>query len=579
MSTTGPRTAPGPTPPGTAAAATPPVEAAAAEAPSALGVPIFRAVWLASMSSNFGALVQAVGASWLMTQLSTSEQQVALVQASTALPIVLFSLLAGAVADNLDRRVVMLGAQCFMLAVSVALALCAWAGVLTPWLLLAFTFAIGCGTAFNNPAWQASVGDMVPRAALPGAVALNSMGFNIARSVGPALGGAIVAAGGAAAAFATNAASYLALIAVLWRWRPAERPRTLPRERMHLAMLDGLRYVAMSPRIWVVLVRGAVFGAGATAVPALMPLVARDLVAGGPLTYGVLLGSFGAGAVGGALSSGWLRRRLSTEAIVRGGSAAVALGAAASGASGALGATVPALMVAGAGWVLALSTFNVSVQMSTPRWVVARALALYQMATFGGMTAGAWGFGLLAEARGVDTALVAAGALLAGSLALGLVLPLRQVENLDLTPLGRWREPETALPVERRSGPIVVTVEHRVAEENVPAFLDAMVERRRICRRDGARRWTLLRDLAEPELWIERFHMPTWLDYVRDTQRRTVEDAENLERIRRLHVEGGPPRVRRMIERQPGTATAAMRPRPPTAREMADPMTDPTRAS
>ena len=556
-----------------------PSSAASAATPSPLGVPIFRAVWLASMSSNFGGLVQAVGASWLMTQLSGSAQKVALVQASTALPIMLFSLIAGAVADNLDRRLVMLGAQGFMLAVSVALTLCAWAGVLTPWLLLSFTFAIGCGTAFNNPAWQASVGDMVPRAALPGAVALNSMGFNIARSVGPAIGGAIVAAAGAAAAFATNAVSYLALIAVLWRWRPEPRPQTLPRERIHLAMADGLRYVALSPRIWTVLLRGAVFGAGATAVPALMPLVARDLVTGGPLTYGVLLGAFGLGAVGGALSSGWLRRRLSTEAIVRAATAAIALGAAATGLSGAMAFTVPALMVAGAGWVLALSTFNVSVQMSAPRWVVARALALYQMATFGGMTLGAWSFGSLAETRGVDAALLVAGALLLAGVALGLVLPLRQVEDLDLAPLGRWREPETAVPVEERSGPIVVTVEHRVAEADVPAFLEAMAERRRICRRDGARRWRLLQDLGDPELWIERFHMPTWLDYVRDTQRRTREDAENLDRIRALHVEPGPPRVHRMIERQPGSAHSAWPPRQATARELADPMTDPTRAS
>ncbi len=575
MSTT-PSSAP---PSGAGSAPTPPAAAPAGATASAFSVPIFRAIWLASMSSNFGALVQAVGASWLMTQISTSERQVALVQASTALPIMLFSLVAGAVADNLDRRAVMLGAQGFMLAVSALLALCAWAGVLTPWLLLGFTFAIGCGTAFNNPAWQASVGDMVPRAALPDAVALNSMGFNIARSVGPAIGGAIVAAAGAAGAFATNAVSYLALIVVLWRWRPEVRPRALPRERIHLAMADGLRYVAMSPRIGTVLLRGAVFGAGASAVPALMPLVARDLVTGGPLTYGLLLGSFGLGAVGGALSSGWLRRRLSTEAIVRAASLAMAAGAAATGASGSAALTVPALMTAGAGWVLALSTFNVSVQMSTPRWVVARALALYQMATFGGMALGAWAFGLAAEAQGIGPALLAAGALLGASVGLGLVLPLGQIEDVDLAPLDRWREPETALPVEQRSGPIVVTVEHRVAEANVPAFLDAMAERRRICRRDGARRWTLLRDLGEPELWIERFHMPTWLDYVRDTQRRTKADADNLDRIRALRLGDGTPRVRRMIERHPGSPSAATPSPQPSAREMADPMTDPTRAS
>ena len=555
------------------------IPAAPAAGGSAFSVPIFRAIWLASMSSNFGGLVQAVGASWLMTQIATSPREVALVQTSTALPIMLFSLLAGAMADNLDRRKVMLSAQGFMLAVSAALALAAWAGVLTPWMLLGFTFLVGCGTAFNNPAWQASVGDMVPRAALPGAVALNSMGFNIARSVGPALGGAIVAAAGAAGAFAVNALSYAPLLAVLWRWEPPARPRTLPRERIHYAMADGLRYVAMSPRIWRVLLRGALFGAGATAVPALMPLVARDLIAGGALTYGVLLGAFGVGAVGGALSSGWMRGHLSTDALVRLATAGLGIGALVTALSGTVLLTVPALMLAGAGWVLALSTFNVSVQLSTPRWVVARALALYQTATFGGMAAGSWGFGQLAETHGVSAALLGAAALLAANVALGLVLRLEQVEDLDLTPLDRWREPQTALPVESRSGPIVINVEHRVAEANVPDFLRAMAERRRIFRRDGARRWTLLRDLEDPELWVERFHMPTWLDYVRDTQRRTRADEGNLDHVRALHVTPGPGKVRRLIERDPA-APYDLRPGgEPTAREMADPLTDPSRAS
>ena len=246
----------------------------AAPPPSAFRHAIFRQVWVASLFSNFGALVQAVGAAWLMTTLSSSPQQVALVQASTTLPIMLLSLWAGAVADNHDRRLVMLGAQCFMLLVSITLAVCAWFGVLTPWLLLGFTFLIGCGGAFNNPAWQASVGDMVPRSVLPNAVALNSMGFNIARSVGPAIGGAIVAAAGAAAAFVLNAFTYVGLIVVLLRWRPERAPRRLPRERTGIAMSAGLRYVAMSPDLRLVMLRAALFGVAASAVPALMPLIA-----------------------------------------------------------------------------------------------------------------------------------------------------------------------------------------------------------------------------------------------------------------------------------------------------------------
>ncbi len=528
------------------------------------------------MSSNFGGLVQAVGASWLMTTLSESPQEVALVQASTALPIMLFSLMAGAIADNLDRRIVMLCAQFYMVAVSLLLALFAFNDWLSPWGLLGFTFAIACGTALNNPAWQASVGDMVPRAALPGAVALNSMGFNMARSVGPAIGGAIVAVAGAAGAFLTNALSYIGLIVVLLRWHPEQKPRDLPRERIDTAMAAGLRYVAMSPNLCIVLLRGCLFGAAAAAIPALMPVVARDLITGGPLTYGILLGAFGIGAVGGALASGRLRARLSTENIVRVASVALVLGGIVTGLSRSMMFSVPALMLAGSGWVLALSTFNVTVQLSTPRWVVGRALSLYQMATFGGMAAGAWGFGSVAESHGVTTALLAAAALQAAGGLVGLILPLPRYGDEDLEPLDSFREPETVVPVHARSGPIVITIDHRVAEANIPAFLVVMNERRRICRRDGAHRWTLLRDLGEPDLWVERYHVATWLEYVRDRQRRTRADRENSDRIRALHIDGHAPRVHRMIERPVGSASSDHL---PGGREAGDPMTDPTRAN
>ena len=545
-------------------------------APSPFSVPIFRSVWLASMSSNFGGLVQAVGASWLMTSLSNSSQDVALVQAALALPIMLFSLTAGAIADNLDRRLVMLSAQVFMVCVSVLLALFSWNDWLTSWGLLAFTFALGCGTALHNPSWQASVGDMVPREALPGAVAMNSMGFNIARSVGPAIGGAIVAVAGAAGAFLTNAVSYVALIVVLLRWKPEVRPRSLPREHIGTAMAAGLRYVAMSPNIRIVLLRGCLFGAAAAALPALMPLVARDLVTGGPLTYGILLGAFGVGAVGGALASGRLRARVTTEWIVRIASALLVLGAVGAGLSRTVTLTVPALMLAGAGWVLALSTFNVTVQLSTPRWVVGRALSLYQMATFGGMVAGAWGFGSVAEVHGVSTAIFAAAALQGAGGLFGILLPLPGSGDGNLEPLDRFREPETVVPVHHRSGPIVITIEHRIAERDIPAFIAAMNERRRISRRDGARRWTLLRDLSDAELWIERYHVPTWLEYVRDNLRRTRSDHANFERIWALQVGGHRPVVHRMIERPVGSVGID---HTPGGREEGDPMTDPTRAS
>lgn len=543
---------------------------------SPLRIPIFRAVWLASMASNFGGLIQSVGASWMMTSLATSNTLVALVQASTTLPIMLLSLLAGAMADNLDRRLVMLWAQGFMLAVSLALAAFAWAGWLTPVLLLGFTFLIGCGTAFNGPAWQASVGDMVPRATLPGAIALNSMGFNIARSLGPAIGGVIVAAAGAAAAFAINAVSYVGLIAVLVGWRPERVPRVLPREDIGTAMGAGVRYVAMSPNLRIVLVRSALFGFAASAIPALMPLIARDQVAGGPLTYGLLLGAFGVGAVGGALGSGRLRNALSTEWIVRIAATALTVGAAVGGVSTLMPLTLMALFLAGAGWVLALSTFTVTVQMAAPRWVVGRAVALYQMAAFGGMALGSWVFGEVADMHGVAIALAAAAAVQALSVPLGLFLPLPQGEALNLDPQNRWSEPDTAVPIEPRSGPVVVTIEYRILSQHIRDFLAVMNERRRIRVRDGARHWTLLRDLGDENLWIERYTVPTWLEYIRHNQRRTHADTANSDLIHALHQGPNLPQVHRMIERQTSLFLPSRTDPPPAA---IDPLTDPTRSS
>lgn len=546
------------------------------KAPSPLSIPIFRAIWMASLASNFGGLIQSVGAAWMMTSLSASPLLIALVPAATTLPIMLLSLWAGAVADNLDRRKVMIGCQMAMLVVSAALAVTAWAGLITPWLLLAFTFALGCATAINGPAWQASVGDMVPRAILPSAVAMNSMGFNLARSVGPALGGVIVATAGAAAAFLTNAVSYVALLTVLFRWRPDLPPKLLPRERLDVAMRAGVRYVAMSPKIQLVLLRATVFGIGASAVSALMPLVARDLLGGGALTFGMTSGAFGLGAVIGALSTRRQRARFSIETIVRNAALALALGTAITGASGWLALALLGYLLAGFGWVTALSTFNVSVQMSAPRWVVARAVSLYQMTAFGGMAIGAWLFGWLAEHHGVVEALYASAAAQFVAAMLGLVWRLPQTgdDNLDLQ--NSWREPDTAVPVEPRSGPVVVTIEYRIPAGSIVPFLAAMSERRRIRRRDGAHGWSLMRDLGDPELWVERYHVSSWLDYVRHNQRRTVADIANSNAIHALHDGPNPPVVHRMLERQTGSLPMG---RAPDPREMGDAMTDPTRSN
>jgi MFS family permease len=340
-------------------------------------------------------------------------------------------------------------------------------------------------------------------------------------------------------------------------------------------MAAGVRYVSLSPQIRAVLVRAALFGLGASALPALMPLVARDLIGGGPLTYGILLGGFGGGAVAGALLIRRLRERLSTEAIVRLAAVGLAIGATATALTGWVALTIPALALAGAGWVLALSTFNVSVQMASPRWVVARAISLYQMAAFGGLAAGSWLFGAVAGDQGVATALLVAAAVQLLSVAAGLILPLMAIKDVDLDPGLNWREPDTAVPVQARSGPIVITVEHRIETADIAAFLTAMSERRRIRRRDGARQWALLRDLAEPTLWIERYRFPTWIDYVRHNERRTKADQANSEALAGLWIGGVRPIIHRRIERQTGSLPSV----PMSDDRGFDPVTDPSRSA
>lgn len=510
----------------------------------------FRTLWVAALASNFGGLVQAVGAAWLMTSLTTSERMVALVQSSVTLPIMVLSLLAGVFADSYDRRRVMLVAQGFMLIVSIVLAFMAFENLLTPTLLLSFTFLIGCGTALHNPSWQASMGDIVSRDELSAAVSLNSMGFNLMRCVGPAAGGLIVAAAGAAVAFTVNAFSYVAIISALWKWHPTYPERRLPREPLGGAFSAGLRYAAMSPNLLKVILRAFLFGLSAVAVLALLPLVVRNVLGGSAIVYGVLLGCFGVGAVGGALLNARLRARFRNEIITRGAFIAFACSNVTLALSTHYLPSAAALLMAGASWVIALSLFNTTVQLSTPRWVLGRALALYQTGVFGGMAGGSWLWGGMAEAHGVGTAMLASSVILALGALVGGLVPLPSFENLDLDPLNMFQEPPLRLDLRQRSGPIMILIDYEIAQEDVPEFLVVMHDRRRIRIRDGAQQWTLMRDLENPDIWTETYHVPTWVEYVRHHERRTKSDADSHAGLVRLHRGAAPPKVHRMIERQ-----------------------------
>ncbi len=519
-----------------------------------LEVPAFRLLWLGNVVSNFGGLVQAVGAAWLMTLIAASDTQVALVQASTTLPVMAFSLLSGAVADSYDRRRVMLLSQLFMFSASVALVVVTYLDLITAWSLLGLTFLIGCGVAFNNPAWQASVRDFVGMDLLPRAVLLNGVGFNVTRSVAPAIGGVIVATGGAIVAFVINAASYVGVIYAVWSWQGPPRQSVTHREPLHSAIAAGIRYVRLSPNLRRLYVRGFVFGFGGITVLALLPLITRDLLAGNSLSYGILLGAFGLGAVVAGITSERVARRFKSEQMVRLAFLALAITVLVCSLSRWFGLTLVAIGLAGWSWVTALALFNTTVQMSTPRWVVGRAMSFYQMFTFGGMALGSWIWGLLVETHSLPFALQVSAISMAVGLLLGFWRPLPSREELKLDPLDRWREPNLGLDIVPRSGPVSVAVDYLIRDEDVAEFSALMRERRRIRRRDGARQWTLLRDLEHTNQWIERFELPTWADYVRLHSRTTQEDGKVGDHVRALHQGSEPPRVRRMLVRDPGNS-------------------------
>jgi len=512
---------------------------------------LFRDLWVATFLSNLGVLIQGVGAAWLMTSLSNSTAMVAMVQSSTTLPMLLLALLGGVVADGFDRRWIMLVAQLFRFFVSIVLVVVVWFGVITPQLLLIFTFLIGCGVALNFPAWQASVGDIVPRAELRSAVAANSVGFNLSRSAGPALGGLIVATSGVVVAFVVNAASYIMLLVVLWRWTPEKVAEPLPREPIGAAMRTGLRYVALSPEILKVLLRSLAFGLGAAAVPALLPVVVVEQLGDGPFLYGMLLAAFGLGAVGGAAYAKTWQDRVGIEIVTRLSFLGFAVCAIVTGLSSSVWLTGIAQVIGGCCWVLAFALFNATIQLSTPRWVVGRVLSVFQTVTFGSIAIGSWIWGIAAESWNLAFAHELSGLLMLVGAVLGLIFPLPRQANsdVDTSDLEDMSHIEP-LPDDLRR-PVHIEITYRIDDKDLSRFFALMVERKRLRQRDGARHWLLLRDLTEGNCWSERYSTSNWADYVRHNLRQTKSAAMIQEQIMALHQGDVPPFVRRHVESAP----------------------------
>ncbi|MHB0791028.1 MFS transporter [Bradyrhizobium sp. 5.13L] len=517
-----------------------------------LRYPTFRRIWLASLLSNLGILIQGVGAAWAMTEMTSSADKVALVQTALLLPVMLVAMPAGAIADMYDRRIVNLVALSIALCGATALTAIDWLGFTTPDLLLLLCFVVGTGMALMGPAWQSSVSEQVPTEALPAAIALNGISYNIARSFGPAIGGLIVATAGVVLAFAINAFLYLPLIAALFLWKRVPKTSRLPREHLSRAIVSGVRYISNSPSIRVVIARSMITGIVGSAIQALMPLVARDLLHGGAQTYGIMLGAFGVGAVIGALNIGELRRRMSSEAAVRACTISMSGAIAAVALSREPILTVAALVLAGAVWTIIWTLFNIGMQLSAPRWVAGRSLAAWQASFSGGLAVGSWGWGRLTDGVGVEITLLVSAALMLLLPLLGrwLRMPLTAQRGEDAEVLA---DPKVRLPLTHRSGPLVVEIEYRVALEKGRAFHNVMQDVQLYRQRNGAYGWSIARDIAEPELWTERYHCPTWLDYLRQRNRWTQSERALDEQAMSFHVGPEPARIRRMLERPFGS--------------------------
>jgi len=514
-----------------------------------LRLPRFRTLWLATLVSNLGWLIQSVGAAWLMTALVGTADMVALVQAAVQAPILCFSILAGVAADLVDRRRVLLAAQFLMLVVSLLLALSTALDAIGPWSLLLLTFLLGSGAALQGPAFQTVVREVVPIGALGAAVVLNGVSFNTARAFGPALGGAVVAWAGAQAAFLLNAVSYLPLTVALLLWKRPTEVDDLPRERVSGAVLGAFRYAAETPAIRAVLIRSALFAFAAAAALPLLPLVARDRLAGGAAEYGVLLGLFGLGAMASGFLVHPLRERYGAEPVSR----ALALLFAAGLLALAFGPGWPTvglgLLACGAAWIGSFAGFNIAVQTSSAFWVQARTFALYQTVMFGAMTLGSWCWGVVAARAGVPAALAIAALVLALQPLVARLRPLPSASGRDLGPARRVPEPAPALAFDPEEGPVLVQTEYRVRPEDAAAFVAAMDELGHIRKRNGALRWRLFQDADDPEHWVETYVVADWVEH-RRLARRTTEADRVAEAKAAGFDRKGAPLVRRLVARR-----------------------------
>jgi MFS family permease len=509
--------------------------------------PGFRTAWTALAASQLAVWMNTVGAVTVIAALSESDTLIALVQTANSVPAVLLALLTGSLADIVDRRRFAIASQSWMLASVTALAVLTLADALTPALALGLTFALGAGMTTTFVIYQSLTQDFVPRAELASAVALNGVASNLARAAGPALAGLVIAVVSTGALFAIEAGLLLAIVGlVMLRLRPPGSGRASA-ERLAPAVRAGLRYARFSAPLRTVLVRGAVFSVSASALWALLPVVALRRLELSDSGLGLLMGCVGAGAVAGASQLPRLRARFAFDRMIALASLGLAAGLVALAYVPAAEVVAVTLVGTGACWLLVLSSLNTAAQHVAPGWVRARTLAVFQLVMQGGLAAGSLGWGLLTGATDVQVALTVAALGVAAGVALARRWPLAGSERADLSPAGRWPEPTVDIEPRPDDGPVLIMVEYDVPAADAARFLEAMEELGRVRRRDGAQRWRIYADLEQPDRYVETFLVDSWQEHLRQHDRLTVSDLAVEERAKSLHRGERPPAVRHLL--------------------------------
>lgn len=513
---------------------------------------LFRLLWGANVAVSLGVWMQNTGAGWMMTTLSPNALMVSLVQAATILPVFLFALPAGAIADIVDKRLFILGTQTWMLLAATLLTLLTWFGLTDAWWLLALTFAIGAGAAMNNPAWGSMMAESVPRSDLVQAVALNGVGFNIARAVGPALAGFLLLAGGPQLTFGINAASYLVVIVLLLTWRRRHRTSPLPREHFLSAMRAGVRFVRHTPAMRAAMVRAVAFFFPGAAPWAMLPLVVHDQLQLGAGVYGMLLGLMGVGGVTAGMLLPQTRHLAGRGTVVVAASLMCSLGIVILSVSRHWLPAALGMLIFGLGWVTAASITQGAAQLASPGWVRSRALAIYQLSFNFALAAGSLFWGWLGTRIGLSEALLVAGTSGAVLAVLVRQFGLDPVEKAPVVPQVAPPPPETVAPefatvLGHTRGKVMESQHYRIAPEQKDDFLDAMQEVRDVRGRSGAILWHLGEDVADPSHWVELWWVENWTDHLREAMRLSEADRAALARALAFQADGEPLPARRFL--------------------------------